>query len=180
MFGCILAGQPVQTEFERVSETDFVLRLNQLEPSFLTVFLTGQELLPEGAAVSIYISIPSDGEDQWHFLGFISNEKQSGTFKITNLKRIAAQGGTGGNGNQFGNFRGPQVGLSLKPLAEVAGFTPAVSTDTSTLVTRIAESIYNYCTSFVTGDGGSVPLATIEAWFRNTQQRLERNPNHFR
>ena len=126
MFGCILAGQPVQTEFERVSETDFVLRLNQLEPSFLTVFLTGQELLPERAAVSIYISIPSDGEDQWHFLGFISNEKQSGTFKITNLKRIAAQGATAGNGNQFGNFRGPQVGLSLKPLAEVAGFTPGM------------------------------------------------------
>lgn len=121
MFGCILAGQPVQTEFERVSETDFVLRLNQLEPSFLTVFLTGQELLPENAAVCIYISIPTDGEDHWHFLGFISNEKQSGTFKITNLKRIAS---SGAGGNQFGNFRGPQVGLSLKPLTEVSGFTP--------------------------------------------------------
>ena len=122
MFGCVLAGQPVLTSFERVTEVDFVLKLPHLEPSFLTVFLA-QEPLPDGFAAAIYISIPSDASqgEHWNYLGFISNHKPSGTFKISNLKRMAeiqlAQ-------NRFGHFTGPQIGLTVKPLNEVEQFTP--------------------------------------------------------
>ena len=122
MFGCVLAGQPVLTNFERLTETDFVLRLAHFEPSFLTIFLTS-EPLPDGLAAAIYISLPSDANqgEHWNYVGFISNQKPSGTFKVTNLKRLAV---LNMQQNNFGNFTGPQVGLTIKPLSEVEQFTP--------------------------------------------------------
>ena len=122
MFGCVLAGQPVLTNFERLTETDFVLRLAHFEPSFLTIFLTS-EPLPDGLAAAIYISLPTDVNqgEHWNYVGFISNQKPSGTFKVTNLKRMAIMNM---QQNNFGNFTGPQVGLTIKPLNEVEQFTP--------------------------------------------------------
>ena len=122
MFGCVLAGQPVQTNFERITECDFVLRLAHLEPSFLTIFLTGEQL-PDNFAAAIYISIPSDANlgEHWNYLGYISNNKPSGTFKITNLKRLAM---INREQHRFGTFTGPQIGLTVKSLHEVDQFTP--------------------------------------------------------
>ena len=75
-------------------------------------------LLTGGA---IYISIPGqDGGDCWSYLGFVSNEKPSGTFKIDNLKRMARDNMQ----NSFGNFAGPQIGVSVKSLNEISNLTP--------------------------------------------------------
>ena len=75
-------------------------------------------LLTGGA---IYISIPGqDGGDCWNYLGFVSNEKPSGTFKIDNLKRMARDNMQ----NSFGNFAGPQIGVSVKSLNEISNLTP--------------------------------------------------------
>ena len=122
MFGCVLAGQPVLTNFERLTECDFVLKLAHLEPSYLTLFLTN-EPLPDGYAAAIYISMPSEASqgEHWNYLGYISNHKPSGTFKVTNLKRMAIMNL---EQNRFGNFTGPQIGLTVKPLNEVEQYTP--------------------------------------------------------
>ena len=123
MFGCILAGQSVQTNFEAVSETDLLLRLDNLQSSFLTIFMTGEKPFPDGLAGAIYISIPAgQGETEcWSYLGHVSNQKPSGTFKIDNLKRMAQQ-----NINSFGsnNYAGPQIGISVKTITEIDNFTP--------------------------------------------------------
>ena len=123
MFGCILAGQSVQTNFEAVSETDLLLRLDNLQSSFLTIFMTGEKPFPDGLAGAIYISIPAgQGETEcWSYLGHVSNQKPSGTFKIDNLKRMAQQ-----NINSFGsnNYAGPQIGISVKTINEIENFTP--------------------------------------------------------
>ena len=123
MFGCILAGQSVQTNFEAVSETDLLLRLDNLQSSFLTIFMTGEKPFPDGLAGAIYISIPAgQGETEcWSYLGHVSNQKPSGTFKIDNLKRMAQQ-----NINSFGsnNYAGPQIGISVKTITEIENFTP--------------------------------------------------------
>jgi len=179
MFGCILAGQSVQTNFEAVSETDLLLRLDNLQSSFLTIFMTGEKPFPDGLAGAIYISIPAgQGETEcWSYLGHVSNQKPSGTFKIDNLKRMAQQ-----NINSFGsnNYAGPQIGISVKTITEIENFTPAVSMDASSMVKNMAENLFNFCSSFASGDSSSVPISTIEMWFRNTQQKLAQNPNLFK
>ena len=48
MFGCILAGQQVRTDFQIISETDLVLKLSNLAASYLTVFMTGEKPFPDG------------------------------------------------------------------------------------------------------------------------------------
>lgn len=195
MFGCILAGQSVQTNFEAVSDTDLLLRLDNLQSSFLTIFMTGEKPFPDGLAGAIYISIPAgQGETEcWSYLGHVSNQKPSGTFKIDNLKRMAQQ-----NINSFGsnNYAGPQIGISVKTINEIENFTPgklskltldyyktrnsAVSMDASSMVKNMAENLFNFCSSFASGDSSSVPISTIEMWFRNTQQKLAQNPNLFK
>ena len=48
MFGCILAGQQVRTDFQVITDTDLVLKLNNLQSSFLTLFMTGEKPFPDG------------------------------------------------------------------------------------------------------------------------------------
>ena len=56
----------------------------------------------------------------------------------------------------------------------------AVSMDASSMVKNMAENLFNFCSSFASGDSSSVPISTIEMWFRNTQQKLAQNPNLFK
>ena len=52
--------------------------------------------------------------------------------------------------------------------------------DASSMVKNMAENLFNFCSSFASGDSSSVPISTIEMWFRNTQQKLAKNPNLFK
>merc|ERR1719476_51530 len=115
MFGCILAGQQVRTDFQIISETDLVLKLSNLAASYLTVFMTGEKPFPDGLGGAIYISLPSvDQSDSWNYLGYVSNEKPSGTFKIDNLKRMAQSNMESASSFGQGGYSGPQIGVSVK------------------------------------------------------------------
>ena len=128
MFGCIVAEQSVRTDFEMVSENDLVLRLENLQSSYLTIFMTGEKQSPGDLGGAIYISLPaSQGESEcWNYLGHISNTKTSDTFKIDNLKRMGIDNMTT---NNFGNFTGPRIGISVKTLAEIQGLTPGMKSN---------------------------------------------------
>jgi len=125
MFGCIVAEHPVRTDFDLISSSDLVLRLETLPSSFVTIFMTGEKQFPDGLAGAVYISLPaSTGESEcWNYLGFLSNQKPSDTFKIDNLKRM---GNDNFQENKFGNFTGPKIGISVKSLIEIEGLTPGI------------------------------------------------------
>ena len=58
MFGCILAGQQVRTDFQIIGETDLVLKLKNLAASYLTVFMTGEKPFPDGlGSVGVIFSV---------------------------------------------------------------------------------------------------------------------------
>lgn len=54
----------------------------------MVVFLTGLIQLPPDAAACIYFSLPDpNAPPTWHYLGFLSNEKPSAIYKLTNLTK---------------------------------------------------------------------------------------------
>ena len=96
--------------------------------------------------------------------------------------------------NSFGNYSGPQIGVSVKSLQEISNLTPgflkilkikknfifqAVSQDVGSMMKTMAENLFNYAMSF-TSDSKSIPISTIEMWFRNTQAKLSKDPNYFK
>ena len=87
--------------------------------------MTGEKQFPDDLGGAIYISLPaSQGESEcWNYLGHISNTKTSDTFKIDNLKRMGIDNMTT---NNFGNFTGPRIGISVKTLTEIQGLTPGI------------------------------------------------------
>ena len=76
---------------------------------------------------AIYISLPSVGNqsgDSWNYLGYVSNDKPSGTFKIDNLKRMAQSNMESSFGH---SYSGPQIGVTVKSLNELSNLTPGIS-----------------------------------------------------
>ena len=67
MFGCILAGQQVRTDFQVVTDTDLVLKLDNLQSSFLTLFMTGEKPFPDGLG-SVFEAIFSWLQKTYGFL----------------------------------------------------------------------------------------------------------------
>ena len=47
------------------------------------------------------------------------------------------------------------------------------------MMKNMAENLFNYAMSF-TSDSKSIPISTIEMWFRNTQAKLSNDPNYFK
>ena len=84
-----------------------------------------KNLTPLKIGGAIYISLPSvDQSDSWNYLGYVSNEKPSGTFKIDNLKRMAQSNMESSSSFGQGGYSGPQIGVSVKSLNELANLTP--------------------------------------------------------
>ena len=85
LFGCLVTGRLVQTNYEQVDHYKFVFNLEDATTAnFISIFLTGVEPLPDGAGAKIFFGWPP--YDHFQFVGFISNEKPSLTFKVTQVR----------------------------------------------------------------------------------------------
>eukprot|EP00080_Pristionchus_pacificus_P010854 PDM70874.1 hypothetical protein PRIPAC_44270 [Pristionchus pacificus] len=91
MFGLIVAGRLVQTDFCIVSEREVVIEIADAESiNHLTLFLTGVSPFPVGMAGAVFIRWPERSESpNWHFLGSLSNEKPSVIFKVAQLNKAS-------------------------------------------------------------------------------------------
>ncbi|KAJ6647783.1 Protein OPI10 like, partial [Pseudolycoriella hygida] len=55
MLGCIVSGRLVQTDFQQVGETQFLINIPDADNiNHIVVFLTGVVPLPNGSAGSVY------------------------------------------------------------------------------------------------------------------------------
>ncbi|CAK5043617.1 unnamed protein product [Meloidogyne enterolobii] len=112
VFGLIIAGRMVQTDFTALKEMEYMIEIQDAESiNHLVIFLTGLSPLPVNYGGSsqlyflffkfikelifllVYMSwTPIDGgERQWNYLGFISNDKPSALFKIGQLTKHTQQ-----------------------------------------------------------------------------------------
>uniref|UniRef100_A0A1I7VVV4 DUF775 domain-containing protein n=1 Tax=Loa loa TaxID=7209 RepID=A0A1I7VVV4_LOALO len=136
VFGVIVAGCPIQTDFVQVSGTEFVIEVaGSGSVNHVVVFLTGVAPFPTDTGGTVYIRWPKIGtETNWHYLGYIANDKPSAIFRVAQLHKMdAVHGGLfisnlPTNGNTAGNA---QIGISVEPLAVVTSKIPAEGTTTS-------------------------------------------------
>eukprot|EP00116_Pleurobrachia_bachei_P011334 sb/3471596/ len=149
MFACLIAGQLPNTEFVRVTETQFICNVTVVTGTHhIVVFTT--EPFPDGYGGAIYFNWPNP-EPVWQYLGYITNEKPSAIFKVSKgstAPSLAVFGGVSTNSQL------PQLGVMVTPLTELAQMT-AVSENKSLsvasnvqFVQNMLENLYNYLTSF--------------------------------
>ena len=140
-------------------------------------------------------------EVAWQLLGFISNEKPSAIFKISNVKPSATDLNPFGSAMlaNLGNLSSTTalLGISVEPLDQILQQTPASNTQPSTVDSftefshKMLENFFNYASSFavtpvmmsqmpINPMENYVPLNTVQNWYDNFLRRLQANPNFWR
>ncbi|CAH1731791.1 hypothetical protein AGLY_014356 [Aphis glycines] len=192
MFGLLVSGRLVRTDFERLEETKFMITINSAESvNYICVFLTGLVPFPEGTAGSVYFSWPDENaRPNWQLLGVLSNNKPSAIFKLSNLKQHFDI--TNQPINAFSQFPSisinAQIGISIEPLLNAEMQTTSIepTQNVSTFVEftqKMVQNLYNYVSSYAV-DGpqqtSMVPLLSVQKWYENFERKLNLNPNFWK
>ncbi|XP_074605594.1 protein OPI10 homolog [Brevipalpus obovatus] len=194
LFGIIVSGRLVQTDFQLVDIGKFLITIPNAESiNHIVVFLTPQQPLPPDAGASVYFSWPDSlSPPTWQYLGFISNDKPSAIFRIAKLKNLISSGSGDGMTNAFG-FNQPivsqfaQIGIALEPLAQIQQMTADVSVNPIngenmlTMAAKTAENLFNFACSFARtllpdSNEQFVPLSAVYQWYQNFLRKLEQDP----
>uniref|UniRef100_A0A915N845 Hikeshi-like domain-containing protein n=1 Tax=Meloidogyne javanica TaxID=6303 RepID=A0A915N845_MELJA len=150
VFGLIIAGRMVQTDFTALKEMEYMIEIQDAESiNHLVIFLTGLSPLPVNYGGSIYMSwTPIGGERQWNYLGFISNEKPSALFKIGQLTKHTQQqnpqnfsfNASNINTTIFNNsaVHSALIGVKVEPMIEILRRNENEETSTSEQLSSLA------------------------------------------
>ncbi|XP_026323766.1 protein OPI10 homolog [Hyposmocoma kahamanoa] len=196
VFGLIVSGRLVQTDFTPMSETQFLTTILEADAiNHVVVFLTGAVPLPVGTAGMVYWSWPDPAAPpNWQLLGHISNSKPSAIFKISNLKKLHELSGENKFLSAFGQQKichNAQIGISIEPESNVQLLASSVAQQTEDYITfaqKMLENLVNFVASFtvtqeqMTPTPGVLylPLSTLQTWYQNFERRLQQNPNFWR
>lgn len=161
----------MDTNFQQVESNKFLITIANAESlNHVVVFLTGITPIPPGTAGCIFFSLPDpNAPPNWNYLGYLSNEKPSAIFKLSNLtlsslrKEMATNPSTiDDNSNNYMAFnytQAPvihvaQIGISIEPINSVAHMVPAIETTASNVdtftefINKTISNLFNYCSSF--------------------------------
>ncbi|XP_076338912.1 protein OPI10 homolog [Tachypleus tridentatus] len=190
MFGVIVSGRLVQTDFELVEGTKFLINIPDADNvNHIVVFMTGSQPFPEGLGGAVYFSWPDPNAlPSWQFLGHVSNIKPSAIFKIAKLKISETTQHPFGFQQQISHVA--QIGISVEPLVQIQGLTPSPAAGASSVdsfsefATKMLENFFNYASSFAMSQTqmaskpseSFVPLSTLQQWYTNFCRRLQQNP----
>ncbi|KAM3956598.1 protein OPI10 homolog [Aphomia sociella] len=196
VFGLIVSGRLVQTEFTPLSESRFLITIPEVDSiNHAVVFLTGVTPLPLGTAAMVYWSWPDPAAPpNWQLLGHISNNKPSAIFKISNLKKLHELSEENKFISAFGQQQichDAQIGISIEPETNVQLLASSVAQQANDYVTfaqRMLENLVNFVASFTvtqeqmtpTPGVAYIPLNTLQTWYQNFERRLQQNPNFWR
>ncbi|XP_033221772.1 protein OPI10 homolog [Belonocnema kinseyi] len=195
MLGLIVSSRLVQTNFQQVSENQFLITVPDADNiNHIVVFLTGTIPFAEGMGGAVYYSWPDpNAPPNWQFLGYISNSKPSAIFKISNLKRNHEFENQ--NLDIFGMNKishVAQVGVSVEPLAvleQQAAMVSAAATNSFVeFAQKMLSNFLNYISSFSVTQSqmtpnpteNFVPLSRVQAWYETFERRLAQNPNFWK
>ncbi|KAI0689768.1 DUF775-domain-containing protein [Cerioporus squamosus] len=186
MFGCLVAGRPLQTNLQQIDETHAIFELPAAGSiNHVCVFLLGTVPFPEGFGATVHFFWPGKG---FQLLGMLSNEKPSAIFRLrgtysaqsTNAHAVFTDAASDAAPSDVTAF----LGLSIEPLpqimAEVAALPSAVAkssanpvADATLMAERIVRHLFNYLSSFVGGNPSAlspdimVPMGMIAKWYEN-------------
>lgn len=192
MFGLIVSGRLVQTQFQQINETQFITTILEADNvNHIVVFLTGAVPFSEGAAGQVYFSWPDpNAPPNWQLLGHISNDKPSAIFKISCLKKLHEIDDnlyTTAFGQQA-ICHNAQIGISIEPAMNIT--QNPVTNDTisyANFAEKMLENFMNYVLSFSTTPAAGmnpnwtyIPVSSVQNWYINFQRRLAQNPNYWK
>ncbi|CAH0699424.1 unnamed protein product [Spodoptera exigua] len=196
VFGLIVSGRLVQTDFAPLSETQFLITITEADNiNHAVVFLTGVAPLPAGTVGMVYWSWPDpSAPPNWQLLGHISNTKPSAIFKIGTLKKLHELSSENKFISAFGQQQichNAQIGIAIEPESNVQLLASSVAQQQNNYITfaqKMLEHLVNFVASFsVTQDqmtptpGVSyIPLNTLHTWYQNFERRLQQNPNFWK
>ncbi|XP_063225446.1 protein OPI10 homolog [Bacillus rossius redtenbacheri] len=197
MFGVIVSGRLVQTDFQQVSETQFLTTILEADSiNHIVVFLTGAQPFPPEFGGLVYFSWPdSSAPPMWQLLGHISNDKPSAIFKVSNLKKTTEMGNAQSSQFIFGQQKishNAQIGISVEPLMNVQQQSALVASQQTNsfleFAQKMLENFFNYAASFAMNHAQMaqnpsetfIPLSTLQSWYTNFERRLQQNPNFWR
>ncbi|XP_066152690.1 protein OPI10 homolog [Euwallacea fornicatus] len=192
MFGVIVSGRLVQTEFQQINEKQCVTTITDADNiNHIVVFLTGSIPFPEGTAGQVFFSWPDpNAPPNWQLLGYISNNKPSAIYKISNLKRLHEMGDY--SNLMFGQshiVHNAQIGISIEPFGNIQEVPSPEGPDVQvTFAQKMLKSFMDYVLSYSITQANMipdptatyVPLSTVQNWYTNFERRLAQHPNFWK
>lgn len=163
MFACIVPGRPLMAEFETVSETKLVIRLDH--PAQITNFVITllQPHIQPNFGVGVYYITPDSPE--WNYVGCISLASPSGFFRAPwNVCNSPAQI----------QYPFVHIGLALQPLTELEEkITSDQIAESKTFdnARAIATDLYTFIQSF-----SHIPNNVIDRWMQKFEEKHRREP----
>lgn len=173
LFGVVVPGRPVITEFTPIESTKAVALLP--EPSLipdLTFFLLPTTPVPHGYGAILYYALPPYF-NHWEIIGSISPEKPSGSFRT---------GWTTTKSEEISGCPVVQLGVSLEPLETIANLSLTYSgvEERFEFAHKIALDLFRYMTSFSQSSQPGmmlVPNNVFDSWMKRFEDKYQRDPN---
>lgn len=206
MFGLVISGRPVITNFQTVSETQLACQIPS-EPTFnnICVFLLPGQQLPDGSAAAVYVQLPNASQGSFKLIGAVANEKPSAIFKVNLGASVNGKSEDRDAMLDEGTINGAGgmvcVGISLEPAQQVASnlaasklpnaAAPSGANMTelvrysapkpqgSPVPTKVlAQRIIQNAFNFLSsfGSGDSVPIKAFQEWWTKFEKKVERDP----
>jgi len=195
MFGVLITGRLVQTDFRMIADDKIVINIPDADDvKHIVVFMTGQTAFPEGMGGAVYFSWPCEQGPSWHLLGYLSNSKPSAIYKVGHLKQDPMH-----DLHPFGRIEDHQshmmqIGISVETIDTLVQQTPALNTQVQSVDSfqqfcmRMLDNCFNFIASFgvnqsqmsVTPGETFVPLSALKQWYVSFQRRFEQNPNFWK
>ncbi|TBU41389.1 DUF775-domain-containing protein [Dichomitus squalens] len=185
MFGCLVAGRPLQTNLQQIDDTHAIFELPAAGSiNHICVFLLGTVPFPDGYGATVHFFWPGKG---FQLLGMLSNEKPSAIFRLRGTYSAQSTTAhavfTGAAPDTSPTSVTAVLGLSVEPLPqiaqEVAALPSAVArttnspaADATLMAERIVKNLFNFVTSFLGGAGAMgpevmIPLGMVAKWYEN-------------
>ncbi|VDN01062.1 unnamed protein product [Thelazia callipaeda] len=201
IFGVIVAGRAIQTNFIQMSDKEFVVEVDNPDVvNHIVVFLTGVLPFPEGMGGSVYICWQKSGvEMNWYYLGYISNDKPSAIFRVSQLRKkdvmhtgLFTSMARSDTNKKLGNAH---IGVSVEPIANIISKNPSEETAVSQQSTllefleKMVQNFVNHVLSFAVRmprienpreQVDFIPTSAIQNWYSNFSQRLQQNPEFWK
>ncbi|TRM66955.1 DUF775-domain-containing protein [Schizophyllum amplum] len=184
MFGCCVAGRPLQTNLQTIDDTHAIFELsNASSINHLCVFLLGTIPFPDGYGATVHLFWPGKG---FQLLGMLSNEKASaifrlrGSFSSTSDHSISAAIGTPSpNSNPMDADAVAVLGIAIEPLDQIQAemntlnsslAKPTPTMEPTLIAEKIVKHLFNYISGFANGvitPETAVPMGIIMKWYEN-------------
>jgi len=168
LFGVVIAGRPVITDFAPVSEGRCVATVpSPADVAEVSFFLLPHSPVPPTHGAVLHYT--ADGA-HWQPLGAVTHAKPSGIFRTGWAMQQAMRASAA-----------IQLGVALEPLESVRNLELAdgAGHERRWLAQKIARDLYKFAASFATGGGGAtltVPANFVERWIEKFEAKCRVDP----